>query len=47
MRIRSETNADIKAIEEVTVAAFRTLEVSQHTEQHIIVALRAAGSLTI
>lgn len=44
--IRPETPADIDAIRDVTVAAFRTLEVSNHTEQFIIDALRAAGALT-
>ncbi|MBU0716621.1 MAG: N-acetyltransferase [Planctomycetes bacterium] len=32
---------------EVTVAAFRTLAISNHTEQFIISALRAANALTI
>ncbi len=45
--IRSETNADLSAITEVTVAAFKTLEISNHTEQFIIAALRAAKALTI
>ena len=45
--IRSETNEDIGVIAEVTVAAFRTLEISNHTEQFIIEALRAAKVLTI
>lgn len=45
--IRSETNADIGAITEVTIAAFKTLEISNHTEQFIIEALRAAGALTV
>ena len=45
--IRSETNNDIGAIAEVTVAAFQTLEVSNHTEQFIIEALRAAKVLTL
>ncbi len=45
--IRSETNADISAITEVTVAAFKTLEISNHTEQFIIKALRAAQALTV
>ncbi len=44
--IRSETDADVSAITEVTVAAFKTLEISNHTEQFIIVALRAANALT-
>jgi len=45
--IRSETDTDIDVIREVTVSAFRTLEISGHTEQFIIEALRAAGSLTL
>jgi len=44
--IRSETEADVSAITEVTVAAFMTLEISNHTEQFIIEALRAAKALT-
>jgi putative acetyltransferase len=45
--IRSEKDADIDAITTVTVAAFRTLEVSNQTEQFIIEALRAAKALTV
>ncbi len=45
--IRGETDTDVNAITEVTVAAFKTLEISNHTEQFIIVALRAAKALTI
>jgi putative acetyltransferase len=45
--IRSETDADVAAISEVTVAAFKTLEISNHTEQFIIEALRAAKALTV
>jgi putative acetyltransferase len=45
--IRPETGADIAAIAEVTSAAFETLEISQHTEQFIIEALRAARALTV
>jgi putative acetyltransferase len=45
--IRNETDADVSAITEVTVAAFKTLEISSHTEQFIIAALRAAGALTL
>ncbi len=29
--IRSETDADVSAIGEVTVVAFKTLEISKHT----------------
>lgn len=45
--IRSETYADVGAITEVTVAAFKAVEVSNHTEQFIIAALRAAKALTV
>ena len=45
--IRNETDADIAAIREVTVAAFKTLEISGHTEQFVIEALRAAKALTV
>ena len=45
--IRSETNDDIGAIAEVTIAAFKTLDISNHTEQYIIEALRAAKALTL
>ncbi len=45
--IRNETHNDIGAITEVTIAAFKTLEISNHTEQFIIKALRAAKALTI
>lgn len=39
--------SDFEAITEVTIAAFNTLPISNHTEQFIIKALRAAGVLTI
>ena len=45
--IRDETDADIGAISEVTIAAFESLQVSNHTEQFIIEALRAAKALTV
>lgn len=45
--IREETPADVGAIAEVTIAAFKTLEISHHTEQFIIEALRAANALTV
>ena len=45
--IRNETDADVSAISEVTAAAFKTLEISNHTEQYVIAALRAAGALTL
>ena len=45
--IRSETDANASAISAVTVAAFKSLEISNHTEQFIIEALRAAKALTV
>jgi putative acetyltransferase len=45
--IRNETPDDIDAIREITVAAFKTLAVSNHTEQFIIEALREAKALTV
>ena len=45
--IRDETYADVTAITEVTVAAFKSLEISVHTEQFIIEALRAGNALSI
>jgi len=47
MIIRKETTSDIETITQVTIAAFKTLTISNHTEQFIIKALRAAGALTI
>jgi len=47
VHIRNETVADINAITEVTISAFKTMEISDHTEQFIIEALRAAKALTI
>ena len=44
--IRSETGADVGIIADVTIAAFSTLPISNHTEQFIIAALRAANALT-
>jgi putative acetyltransferase len=45
--IRNETDADFTTITDVTVEAFKTLEISNHTEQFIIEALRAAKALTL
>ena len=47
MVLREETIADFDAITEVTIAAFKNLPVSNHTEQFIISALRDADVLTI
>jgi len=45
--IRPETHGNIEAITNLTIAAFATLDVSNHTEQFVIEALRNAGALTI
>jgi putative acetyltransferase len=45
--IRNEIESDIKAISEITKAAFENLPISGHTEQFIINALRDANALTI
>jgi putative acetyltransferase len=47
MIIRKETASDIDTITEVTIAAFKTLPISNHTEQFIINVLRAANALSI
>ena len=45
--IRDETDADAGVIADVTIAAFKTLAISHHTEQFIIEALRAAKALAV
>jgi len=45
--IRDETKYDAAVITEVTVAAFESVEISNHTEQFIIEALRSARDLTL
>ena len=45
--IRDETKHDNAVITEVTAAAFESLEISNHTEQFIIEALRFARALTL
>ena len=45
--IRAETSSDVGAITEVTIAAFEALEISNHTEQFIIEALRAEKALAV
>ena len=42
INIRNEIDADVDAISEVTVAAFRTLEITNQNEQFIIEALRSS-----
>ncbi len=45
--IRDETREDYATITEVTAAAFETMEISDHTEQYIIEALREANALAL
>jgi putative acetyltransferase len=45
--IRNETPHDVGAIREVTIAAFKTLAISQHTEHFIVEALRATKALAL
>jgi putative acetyltransferase len=45
--VRDETRDDVCAIAEVTIAAFATLEISNHTEQFVLEALRAADALAV
>ena len=45
--IRDELPADIPVISEVTLAAFESMEISNHTEQFIVEALRAVKALVI
>jgi putative acetyltransferase len=45
--IRDEAAGDIDVITDVTIAAFKTLAISNQTEQFIVEALRAAGALAI
>ncbi len=45
--LRDETAADVAAIAEVTIAAFRTMEISDQTEHYIIDALRSANALAV
>lgn len=45
--IRDEKPQDVNAITELTIEAFAPLEISDHTEQHVITALRSAGALAV
>ena len=47
MIVRKEKEADGEEISQVTIAAFKTLPISNHTEQFIIKALRVAGALAV
>jgi putative acetyltransferase len=45
--IRNEKHDDFSAISDITVAAFKTMAISNHTEQFIIEALRADDALSV
>jgi putative acetyltransferase len=45
--IRDEKDTDYGVISDVTKSAFETMEISNHTEQFIIDALRSAKALTV
>jgi len=45
--IREEKDTDYRLISDVTKSAFETMEISNHTEQYIIEALRSAKALTV
>lgn len=47
LALRPEIPVDLPAIHALTEEAFRTLEISDHTEQLIVDRLRAAGALTL
>lgn len=47
IQIRDETPRDIDAIADLTIAAFATLAISQHTEHYVVATLRAAGALAV
>ncbi|MGC1523647.1 MAG: N-acetyltransferase [Steroidobacteraceae bacterium] len=47
IEIRSETAADVRGIEAVTMAAFLNAPHTSHTEQFIVSALRRAGKLAV
>ncbi len=47
MIVRPETTDDVDAISAVTIAAFKTLDVSNQTEQYLVAGLRKAGALTV
>ena len=45
--IRDDTDMDCATITEITAKAFETLEISDHTEQFVVMGLRAAKALTV
>ncbi|MCE0495471.1 GNAT family N-acetyltransferase [Vibrio salinus] len=47
MLIREEKDSDYAVISEITIAAFKKMEISNHTEHFIVNALRKAGALAL
>lgn len=47
MIIRNETHADIAAVSDITIAAFKNHPISSQTEQYIVSALRSAQALCL
>lgn len=47
LKIREETEADIHAIEALTIAAFMNAPHTSHTEHSIVIALRKAAMLSV
>lgn len=45
--IRDEEKSDFTTISDVTIAAFETMDISTHTDQFVIEALRAAQALSV
>jgi len=45
--IRPETDADVDPIREITIEAFKTLQISNQTEHFIVEALRDGGALAV
>ncbi|MBA4383237.1 MAG: GNAT family N-acetyltransferase [Anaerolinea sp.] len=45
--VRNETEKDYSIITDLTAKAFETLDVSDHTEQFVVLALRRAQALTV
>ena len=47
LKVRDETATDVTSIFELTAAAFKSMEFSDHTEHFIVAALRAANALAV
>ena len=47
MKVRQEKEDDVEAIAEVTIEAFKDLDISSHTEHFIVAALRESRALAV